>query len=256
MKTPIDEVIDQYTVLKLKMEGIDAYLSPREVKKEKPILKKQFDLYTIAIEKFQKDGFKIKSWVDRLYRLNSKGRELESNIRRDLYKTLPKKKLEKIGKEMFRMVKVNTKRLEIKNKIAKACPGVESEIIEVPLAELIDRYTLLKLKKERVHMLTPDQVKNEKPQLKKKLAKYTMAIEELKEKGVPVKEKWIQQFYKYHKKIWDSGENKIRHNALGLAETGKKARELRKMTKKKIEIKNKIAEESGNGFRVVKILIK
>jgi len=105
-------------------------------------------------------------------------------------------------------------------------------------------------------MLTPDQVKNEKPQLKKKLAKYTMAIEELKEKGVPVKEKWIQQFYKYHKKIWDSGENKIRHNALGLAETGKKARELRKMTKKKIEIKNKIAEESGNGFRVVKILIK
>lgn len=256
MKTPIAEVIDQYTILKLKMEGIDAYLSPRLVKKEKPILKKQFDLYTSAIEKFEKDGFKIKRWIDRLYRVNSKGRELESNIRRDLYKTLPKEKLEEIGKDMRRMIKVNTKRLEFKNTISKAYSGVESEIIEVPLAELIDRYTILKLKKERVHMLTPDQVKNEKPHLEKKLAEFAGAINELKKKGVPVKEKWTKQFYNYNKKIWDSGENKIRHGALSLAETGKKARELRIMTKTKVELKNEIALESGNGFRVVKILIK
>lgn len=130
--------------------------------------------------------------------------------------------------------------------------------MEMPLAEIVDRYTILKLKIERIDGLTPEQKIQEQPFLQKEFEIYGKEIENFRKKGVEVKEEWIKGLYEINAKSWDM-ESDIRHGReglLGLEEVGRRAIKLREFNKERITLKNKIAEESKSGFREVKILNK
>lgn len=130
--------------------------------------------------------------------------------------------------------------------------------MEMPLADIIDRYTILKLKVERIGGLTPDQIINEKPFLEKEFNLYKQAIDEFRQKGINIREDLIKELYDINAKSWDM-ESDIRHGKeglLGLEEVGRRAIMLRDFNKERIAVKNKIVEETGVGFREVKILNK
>ncbi|MDO8492454.1 MAG: hypothetical protein Q7S34_02340 [bacterium] len=258
MKTPISDIIDRYTILMLKMEQIDNYLPPKEAKKEKPFLKKEIDLYKEAIKDFRKEGVQVENeWINGLYKINAKCQEMESDIRREMGKALSKEKLKKVGRSATLLPKFNKQRIAIKNEIAKK-HNIRSKRVQMPLAELIDRFTILKLKNERVNDLTPDQIANEKPFLKKELALYKRAIDGFRRHGIKIKKEWIEKLYDNNRRAWDM-ESALRHEKekkFGLEEFGRRAIKLRHMNIERIAIKNEIAEKSKSGFKEVKIFLK
>ena len=260
METPLAEIIDRYTILKLKMEAIDDYLSPDQVIKEKPSLAKELAFYGQAIEDFRQKGVEIKDvWITELYEINAKCREMESNVRRYMNKTstLSRDEFEEIGKSAAMLPKFNKQRIAIKNEIAKK-HKISSRRIKVPLSEIIDRYTILKLKTERMGDLTPDQVINERPFLEKEFESYNKAIDEFRRKGIKVEKKWIEKLYQNNAKAWDM-ESAIRHHKekdLGFEEFGRRALKLRELNKERIAIKNEITKKSKTGFKEIKVFLK
>lgn len=123
--------------------------------------------------------------------------------------------------------------------------------MEMPLAEVIDRFTILRLKKER---LNPDQ-KQAEPFLEKEFAAYNAAIEEFKIRGINIKDEWLNNLYEINKECWDI-EADIRQGKegiLGLEEVGRRALAIRDINKKRIAFKNLITKESGVGFFEIKV---
>ena len=117
--------------------------------------------------------------------------------------------------------------------------------MEMPLSEIIDRFTIVRLKVERI----------KDPALQKELATYAAAIQEYKHKGVVIDESWITQLYDINGKIWDL-EFDIRRGQegkLGLEEVGRRAIAIRELNKQRVAIKNNIAEATGLGFKDVKM---
>ena len=123
--------------------------------------------------------------------------------------------------------------------------------MEMPLAEVIDRYTIVRLKKER---LTPEQ-RIAEPFLEKEFAAYGAAIEEFRGRGVNVKQEWLDKLYEINKKCWDM-EAAIRQGKegiLGLEEVGRRTLILRDFNKERNAVKNQITMETGLGFPEIKI---
>jgi len=117
--------------------------------------------------------------------------------------------------------------------------------MEMPLSEVLDRLSILKLKIERIN----------EEHLKKELNAFNLAIQEFKSKGIKVKDEWLQELYKVNSKIWDL-EADIRkggENELGLEEVGRRAIEIRNLNRERVAIKNKIIEETGSGFKDIKV---
>ena len=107
--------------------------------------------------------------------------------------------------------------------------------MEIQLSDLIDRYTILLLKAERLQ--------NE--EINEELNECKGAIDK-------VVSNWIETLYNINGQIWDL-EADIRNGKegkLGLEEVGHRALLIRDLNKKRIEMKNKI---SVNGFREIKI---
>ena len=117
--------------------------------------------------------------------------------------------------------------------------------MEMPLPEILDRFTIVKLKLERIkdNSIIPE------------YEAYKEAIESFKDKGFKIKQEWINELYEYNRKIWDL-EFDIRRGKegeLGLEEVGRRAIAIRELNKLRVGIKNKIAEETGSGFKDIKM---
>ena len=111
----------------------------------------------------------------------------------------------------------------------------------MPISEIIDRYTITKLKTER----TTENVQEELDFYKKELDKYNVNLDP-----------YIDLMYNINGKIWDT-ESDIRKGAdLPLEEIGRLALEVRDLNCERNGIKANIVDEFSEGFKEIKINYK
>ncbi len=116
--------------------------------------------------------------------------------------------------------------------------------MEIPLPEIIDRISILKLK-----------IKNGKnPEFDEELKVCEKAIKEFREKGYKIKEEWFEELYEINKNQWDLEsllkKTKEKNN---LEEVGKIYIKLQLSNKKRVAVKNRIVEETGSGFHDIRV---
>lgn len=111
--------------------------------------------------------------------------------------------------------------------------------MKMPLSEIIDRYSILLLKHER---LVSEDLSREIDLYKKEINFDTMKI-------------YIDELYEINGKIWDleSDIRKGKENLLGLEEVGRRAIAIRELNKQRVSVKNKIVKLTGEGFVDVKM---
>jgi hypothetical protein len=111
--------------------------------------------------------------------------------------------------------------------------------MKIAIGELIDRYTICKLKMERGQVDCSKEIND----LWKDIVEY------------PDPEPYIEKLYELHGKIWDleSDIRKGNENILGLEEVGRRSIVLRDMNKTRISIKNDINSRYREGYIEVKI---
>ena len=116
--------------------------------------------------------------------------------------------------------------------------------MEMPIPELLDRFSICKLKVERIG----------EPHLKLEHDTLLKEINKIKSEG-KLKDEWIEELYKINAQIWDleSDIRKGKEGELGLEEVGKRAIRIRELNKQRISVKNKIIEETNSGFKDVKM---
>jgi len=115
----------------------------------------------------------------------------------------------------------------------------------MPLPEILDRMSIVKLKIERIG----------EPHLKQEYEEYENAISDFKNKGVEIKQEWLDELHRINGEIWDleSDIRKGKENLLGLEEVGRRAIRIREKNKERIALKNKIVDETNLGFKDVKM---
>lgn len=106
METPLDEILDKMSIIKLKIERIG-----------EPHLKKQYEEYKKAIKEFENKGMVIKKeWFDDLSEINGKMWDLEADIRKGKEEELG---LEEVGRRAIAIRDFNKQRIAVKNKIVE-----------------------------------------------------------------------------------------------------------------------------------------
>ena len=123
--------------------------------------------------------------------------------------------------------------------------------MEMPLSEVIDRYTILKLKLERLK----NQSKKSKLIIDKEFKQYKLAIKEFRKREFIVKSEWIEKLYKINGRTWDleADIRQGREGLLGLEEIGRRALKIRDINRERIEMKNLIIKESKSGHIEIKV---
>lgn len=130
----------------------------------------------------------------------------------------------------------------------------------MPLAEIVDRYTILKLKIRSLNDLTPDRIAKEKSQLEDEFAVYSKAIDKYRDEGVPVSDEIIQRLYDINAKCWDM-ENDMRRNMSRvselngeeLEEIGRSAVMMLVFNKDRTAIKNEIKDKYKKNVETIKM---
>lgn len=109
-----------------------------------------------------------------------------------------------------------------------------------PIAEVADRYTICKLKHER---LPGENLQAQLLELKNELNKY---------EGI---QSFVERLYKINGECWDmeSDIRKGKEGELGLEEVGRRTLVLRDKNKIRVGIKNEIVRVFGEGFEDVKM---
>jgi len=122
---------------------------------------------------------------------------------------------------------------------------IPDKMMEIPLAELIDRYSIMRLKAERIG----------DPYLNNELVVLQHSIDRYKERGTLVSEEWIQKLYEINGKMWDLEYDirKGKEGELGLEEVGRRALLIRDLNKQRVSVKNEIADMTGSGFKDIKM---
>lgn len=120
--------------------------------------------------------------------------------------------------------------------------------MEIPVSEIIDRITILRLKTERIN---DDSAKQE---ASKEFNACRNALRGFRKKGIKLKREWFDELYKINGHQWDSESamNNARKEK-NLKEMGKIYIEIQKFNKKRVAVKNEISEETGQGFKDIKI---
>ena len=114
-------------------------------------------------------------------------------------------------------------------------------IMKMPISEIIDRYTITKLKSER----TEENVLDELSCYKKEIDSYGVNLNQ-----------YISQMYEINGKIWDT-EGDIRKGAdLPLEDIGRLALKVRDLNCQRNAIKADIVDEFAEGFKEIKINYK
>lgn len=117
--------------------------------------------------------------------------------------------------------------------------------MEMSLAEVLDRLSILRLKVERIN----------EPHLKKELDAFNKTVDEFKNRGIKIKKEWEESLYQINAKIWDleADIRKGKEGELGLEEVGRRAILIRNLNRERVSLKNKIIDETGIGFKDVKV---
>lgn len=113
--------------------------------------------------------------------------------------------------------------------------------MEMPLADLLDRFTIVTLKLQRIG-----------EQFRPEYDVYRVGVEAL---GDRVKPQWIADLLEINRRIWDL-EAELKAGVeehLSLEEIGRRAIEIRNANRGRIHIRNPIVRESGSGFEEMKI---
>src|SRR3989338_8618474 len=118
------------------------------------------------------------------------------------------------------------------------------------LPDIIDRISILKLKVQNSKTLF---FLNE---FKKELSACESAIGEYKKEGVKIDSSWEEELYSINKYQWVL-EAKMKslkdESQQNLKEIGKIYIQLHVSNKRRVAVKNRISEETGSGFRDVKM---
>lgn len=118
--------------------------------------------------------------------------------------------------------------------------------IPMPLPEVADRYTIAKLKRER---LGADQA--DPAELERQVGYYAEGLD-LSDDSLAA---LVEELYGINGRMWDA-EYAIRNGQdeeLGLEEIGRRALHIRDLNRERMAIKNRITELTGSGFREVKM---
>lgn len=123
--------------------------------------------------------------------------------------------------------------------------------MEMPLSEIMDRYSILKLKLERLSF----NQKEIELVIRKEFNAYEKALKEFEAKGIAWKPEWLEKLYEINGKIWDleADIRQGREGLLGLEEVGRRALIMRDINRERIKMRNLITEESGSGFFEIKV---
>lgn len=117
--------------------------------------------------------------------------------------------------------------------------------METPLTDIIDRISILKLKMERIGQ----------QQFQEEFDAHQAALKKFENRGTHIRQEWIDILYEINKETWDL--------TVSIVQTAKKENELAKigrlhlerliLNKKRVAVKNKIAEETGSGVRDIEV---
>ena len=113
--------------------------------------------------------------------------------------------------------------------------------MKMPISEIIDRYTITKLKLER----TSEDVQEELDFYKKELSQYNVSLD-----------KYIDLMYDINGKIWDTEGDIRKGTNLPLEEIGRLALKVRDLNCERNGIKADIVDEFSEGFKEIKINYK
>lgn len=118
--------------------------------------------------------------------------------------------------------------------------------MRVSLADLIDRYAIVKLKIQN---------HGEEETLLKELNAVDEAIKEYANERIILKKEWFEDLYIINLSIWnlESDIRKGKEKELGLEEVGRRAITIRNLNKKRVALKNEIIEATHIGFKDIKI---
>ena len=116
--------------------------------------------------------------------------------------------------------------------------------MEIPPAEIIDRMSIVQLKVERIG--------NEESKIELDILK--KEIENFRNKGMEIKNEWLEELYNINKEEWDLlGEmNEEREKNKDLSKIVELYLRTEQVNKKRAQAKNKIVEETGIGFKEIK----
>jgi hypothetical protein len=112
-------------------------------------------------------------------------------------------------------------------------------------ADILDRMSIVQLKIERIGLSESE----------KELEVLKESLKQFKEKGIEIKDEWLDELYEINRKEWDLlGEmNQERKKEMkDYAKIGELYIRTEEMNKKRAEAKNKIIEETGVGFKEIK----
>ncbi len=112
--------------------------------------------------------------------------------------------------------------------------------LKYPISEAVDRYTICKLKHERID---GEDLSEQLAVLKNEIEKY------------PGIDSFVDRLYKINGECWDmeSDIRKGKEGKLGLEEVGRRTLTLRDKNKIRVGIKNEIVKKYGEGFEDIKM---
>lgn len=116
--------------------------------------------------------------------------------------------------------------------------------MEYPISEILDRYSIAILKKERLDIDNQKEINDLK-----------VVIESYKDKNFEFIESYITKLIDINGKIWDleSDIRKGKEGELGLEEVGRRAILIRENNKIRVGYKNEIVEYFGVGYLDIKM---
>jgi len=111
--------------------------------------------------------------------------------------------------------------------------------------EIIDKMSIIKLKLE----------KKDYPILKEEYLEYEEALEEFRKRGIKIDPSLIEKMYNLNKKQWIVMEkiNVEKQKIENLEEIGRLFIKAEELNKARNAVKNKIVEETGKGFKEIKM---
>jgi len=113
--------------------------------------------------------------------------------------------------------------------------------MKMPISEIIDRFTITKLKSER----TDEDVKNELHVYKEEILSYKVNLED-----------FIERMYDINGKIWDTEGDIRKGTKLPLDEIGRLALQVRDLNCIRNSIKAEIVDKFSEGFKEIKVNYK
>lgn len=124
-------------------------------------------------------------------------------------------------------------------------------MIQMPMSEIADRYSICLLKQKR----TAENLSKEIELYKKEIDSFGSYGKNRSSAEVQGLKLFIDLLYFYNGLIWDleADIRKGREEELGFNEVGKRAIEIRGLNRIRIAIKNRIVELTGEGFKDIKI---